>query len=256
MKISLIQTHLTWEDHKANRDNFTEKIKSIEATDLILLPEMYATGFTMNPERVAEESKGESVQWMQQMAKAKDCAITGSLVIKEGGNYYNRLYFVYPGGSYKTYNKRHLFTLAGEHKHYTAGSDKLILEYRGWKICPQVCYDLRFPVFARNTEDYDLLLYVANWPQPRIQAWDALLPARAIENMCYVAGLNRNGQDENGNNYNGHSQVIDGLGNYLLEPFAYEDVQTVELDKNHLNEIRAKFGFLNDRDSFTLHPHR
>ncbi len=252
MKISLIQTSLTWENHQANRDNFTEKINSTEETDLILLPEMFATGFTMQPEGVAETMEGESVAWMQEMARTKDCAITGSLVIEEEGKYYNRLFFVYPDGSYKTYNKRHLFTLAGEEKHYTAGKDRLILEYRGWKICPLVCYDLRFPVFSRNTEDFDLLLYVANWPQVRVQAWDALLKARAIENMCYAAGLNRIGQDNNEYNYSGHSQVIDSLGNYVLEPFAYEDILSVELDKTALDKARKKFGFLNDRDSFTL----
>ena len=252
MKISLIQTPLSWENPQENRDTFTEKINSIEETDLILLPEMFATGFTMQPEGVAETMQGESVQWMQEIAQAKNCAITGSLVIKEEGNYYNRLLFVYPDGSYKTYNKRHLFTLAGEEKHYTAGSDRLVLEYRGWKICPLVCYDLRFPVFSRNTEDFDLLLYVANWPQPRIQAWDILLRARAVENMCYVAGLNRIGQDSNGHSYSGHSQVVDGLGNYVLDPFAYEDVLSIELDKTELEKIRKKLGFLNDRDSFTL----
>ncbi len=252
MKISLIQTFLVWENHKANRDNFTEKINSIEVTDLIVLPEMFATGFTMKPEGVAETMQGESVAWMQEMAKMKNCAITGSLVITEAGKYYNRLFFVYPDGSYKTYDKRHLFTLAGEEKHYTAGSDRLVLEYRGWKMCPLVCYNLRFPVFSRNTEDFDLLLYVANWPQVRVQAWDALLKARAIENMCYTVGVNRIGQDNNGHNYSGHSQVIDGVGNYALEPFAYEDVLTVELDKAGLDKARKKFGFLNDRDSFTL----
>ncbi|NDI99648.1 amidohydrolase [Flavobacterium sp. LaA7.5] len=252
MKISLIQTSLTWENHQVNRDNFTEKINSIESTDLILLPEMFATGFTMQPEGVAETMQGKSVVWMQEMAVAKDCAITGSLVIAENDNYYNRLFFVYPDGSYTTYDKRHLFTLAGEEKHYTAGSDRLVIDYKGWKICPLVCYDLRFPVFSRNTEDFDLLLYVANWPQVRIQAWDALLKARAIENMCYTAGVNRIGQDNNGHNYSGHSQVVDGLGDYLLEPFAYEDVLTVELDKTELDKARKKFGFLHDRDSFTL----
>lgn len=252
MKISLIQTSLTWENHQANRDNFTEKINSIEETDLIVLPEMFATGFTMKPEGIAETMQGESVKWMQEMAKKKNCAITGSLVITEDGKYYNRLFFVYPDGSYKTYDKRHLFTLAGEEKHYTAGSDRLVLEYRGWKICPLVCYDLRFPVFSRNTDDFDLLLYVANWPQVRVQAWDALLKARAIENMCYAVGVNRIGQDNNGHNYSGHSQVIDGMGNHALEPFAYEDVLTVELDKAGLDKARKKFGFLNDRDSFTL----
>lgn len=252
MKISLIQTPLSWEDPRTNRENFTEKINSIEETDLILLPEMFATGFTMQPENVAETMEGESVTWMRETAQAKNCAIVGSLVIYEHGDYFNRLVFTFPDGHYKTYDKRHLFTLAGEEKHYTAGSNRLIVDYRGWKICPLVCYDLRFPVFSRNTEDFDLLLYVANWPQKRAQAWDVLLRARAVENMCYVAGLNRIGQGSNGHNYSGHSQVVDSLGDYLLEPFSYEDVITVTLDKAHLEKVRNKLGFLNDRDSFKL----
>lgn len=252
MKISLIQTPLTWENHQANRDNFTEKINSIEATDLIVLPEMFATGFTMKPEGVAETMDGESVVWMQKMAKAKNCAVTGSLVITENGKYYNRLFFVLPDGEYKTYDKRHLFTLAGEQQYYTAGREKLIITYRDWKICPLVCYDLRFPVFARNTEDYDLLLYVANWPEIRVEAWDALLKARAIENMCYTVGVNRIGKDSNGHAYNGHSQIIDSTGNYIIKPAEQEGVFTVAIDKESLQKARDKFGFLNDRDSFNL----
>lgn len=252
MKISLLQQPLVWEDHKANRDNFTQKINSIEATDLIILPEMFATGFTMKPEGIAEAADGESVRWMQQMAKNKNCAVTGSLVIKEGNNYYNRLFFVYPDGSYKTYNKRHLFTLAGEEKYYTPGTGRLIVEYKGWKICPLVCYDLRFPVFSRNDNDYDLLLYVANWPEIRTDAWDILLKARAVENMCYVAGVNRIGTDNNEHDYSGHSQVIDSIGNYILEPVMQEGVFSVTLNKAHLQKYREKLGFLNDRDKFTL----
>lgn len=254
MKISLIQTALTWEDAAANRAAFSEKINAIdEVVDLIVLPEMFATGFTMNPSAVAETMEGESVRWMKQTAIAKGCAITGSLVIEEDGRYYNRLLFVLPDGEVKTYNKRHLFSFAGEDKHYTAGTDKLIVEYKGWKICPLVCYDLRFPVFARNTEGYDLLLYVANWPQIRTFAWDALLKARAIENQAYTIGVNRVGQDANGHAYSGHSQVLDALGAYVLEPQETDGVFTVELSKETLDETRAKFAFLNDRDSFTLH---
>lgn len=253
MKISLIQTSLTWEDPEANRSNFERHIQSIkEETDIIILPEMFATGFTMKPSAAAETMDGETVQWMKKMAKAKNCAVTGSLVIEENGHYFNRLFFVYPDGSLKTYDKRHLFSLAGEDKAYTPGADRLVLEYRDWKICPLVCYDLRFPVFSRNTEDFDLMIYAANWPAPRITAWDTLLKARAIENMCYVAGVNRIGKDNNGHDYPGHSQVQDGLGANAIAPSAGEGVFTVTLDKEKMLETRKKFNFLADRDSFTL----
>jgi len=252
MKISLIQTSLTWEDPQANRANFEKLINSIDATDLIILPEMFATGFTMKPEAVAETMKGETTAWMKRMAAVKDCAVTGSLVISENGKYYNRLLFVYPDGEIKTYDKKHLFSLAGEEKAYTAGSDKLIVEYRGWKICPLVCYDLRFPVFARNVEGYELLLYVANWPSPRIFAWDTLLQARAIENMCYVAGVNRIGEDANGHHYPGHSAMVDCLGATVIDALGDEGVFSVGLDREKMLEARKKFGFLNDRDRFTL----
>ncbi len=252
MNISLIQTSLTWEDPQGNRANFEKLINGIGQTDLILLPEMFATGFTMQPKQVAETMEGGTIAWMKEMAAAKDCAITGSLVITENGSYYNRLLFVFPDGTMKTYDKRHLFSLAGEDKSYTPGTEKLIVEYKGWKICPLVCYDLRFPVFARNVEEYDLLLYVANWPSPRILAWDTLLKARAIENMCYVAGVNRIGEDTNGHPYPGHSQVVDCLGATIVDASGDEGVFSVVLDKESMLETRKKFGFLNDRDSFTL----
>lgn len=252
MKISVIQTALAWEDAAANRAAFSVKINALPQTDLVVLPEMFATGFTMNPAAVAETMDGETVAWMQQTARAKSCAITGSLVIEEGGRYYNRLLFVFPDGSLQTYNKRHLFSFAGEDKHYTAGTAKLIVEYKGWKICPLVCYDLRFPVFSRNVEGYDLLLYVANWPQIRTHAWDSLLKARAIENLAYTIGVNRVGHDASGHAYSGHSQVLDALGNYLLEPGETDGVFTVELDRQQLTETRSRFAFLNDRDSFTI----
>lgn len=254
MKISLLQTSLEWENPEANRNNFEKLINSIEEnTNIIMLPEMFGTGFTMKPEGIAETMDGETVQWMKEMAAKKDCAVTGSLVIEENGNYYNRLFFVLPDGEIKTYNKRHLFSLAGEDKAYTAGTEKLIINYRGWKICPLVCYDLRFPVFSRNTEDIDLMLYVANWPSLRVAAWDTLLKARAIENMCYVAGVNRVGNDNNGHAYPGHSQVFDCLGAYAVMPSVNEDVFTIKLDKDSMLETRKKLDFLNDRDSFTLH---
>ena len=253
MKISIIQTSLVWENPEANLANFTQKILGIkDGTDLIILPEMFATGFTMNPAAVAETADGVSVQWMITIAAANNCAVTGSLAIEEDGRYYNRLFFVFPDGEIKAYNKRHLFSFAGEDKFYTAGKEKLIVEYKGWKICPLVCYNLRFPVFARNTESYDLLLYVANWPQIRIQAWDALLRARAIENLSYTIGVNRIGTDGNGHAYSGHSQVIDALGNYITEPFENDTVVTIEIDRDALLETRKKFAFLNDRDSFEI----
>lgn len=253
MKVALIQSSLFWENPIANRNHFGEKINAIfEEVDLIVLPEMFATGFTMNPEIVSETMEGETIQWMQSFAKAKNSAITGSIVIKENDNFYNRLVFVFPSGEIEFYDKRHLFTLAGEDKIYTAGHNKLIVEYKGWKICPLICYDLRFPVFARNVEEYDVLIYVANWPKTRINAWNTLLKARAIENMSYTIGVNRIGEDDNGFQYNGHSQVVDFLGDYILEPKEDKGVFIVELNKAELLLARKKFNFLNDQDSFVL----
>lgn len=253
MKIALIQSPLVWESPAENRNYFEAKINEIASSaDLIVLPEMFATGFTMNPDPVAETMQGESVSWMIALAKASNCAIMGSLVITEQAHFYNRLIFVFPSGEIKTYDKRHLFSLAGEDKIFTSGKDKLVIEYKGFKICPLICYDLRFPVFSRNTEEYDVLIYVANWPKPRMLAWDSLLKARAIENMCYTIGVNRIGLDNNNLEYSGHSQVVDFLGNYLLEPQEEEAVFIVEIDKQSMLETRAKLNFLNDRDTFTL----
>ena len=253
MKIVLIQSSLFWENPKANRNHFEEKINAVtEKIDLIVLPEMFSTGFTMNPSAVAETMEGETIEWLQSLAKAKKTAITGSLVIKENDNFYNRLVFVFPSGETRFYDKRHLFTLAGEDKVYTSGKEKLFVEYLGWKICPLVCYDLRFPVFARNMEDYDVLIYVANWPKLRINAWNILLKARSVENMCYSIGVNRTGFDNNNFEYDGHSQAIDFMGNYILEPQETEGIFLVELNKEKLLEARDKFGFLNDRDAFEL----
>lgn len=253
MKVALVQSSLFWENPTANRNHFEVKINDItEEVDLIVLPEMFSTGFTMNPEAVDETIKGETIEWLQSLAKAKNIAITGSLVIKENNNFYNRLVFVFPSGEIQSYDKRHLFTLAGEDKVFTAGKEKLIVDYLGWKICPLVCYDLRFPVFARNVEDYDVLIYVANWPKSRIQAWDILLKARSVENMCYTIGVNRIEFDNNHLEYNGHSQAVDFMGNYILEPQETDGVFIVELNKEKLVEARKKLGFLNDRDSFEL----
>ncbi|MEM0542997.1 nitrilase family protein [Flavobacterium sp. j3] len=253
MKIALIQTSLIWENPIENRSHLAQKITGfMEDVDLIVLPEMFSTGFTMNPKAVAETMNGETVLWLQHLAKAKNSAITGSLVIEENGKFYNRLVFVFPTGEIKTYDKKHLFSLAGENEFYAAGKEKLVLEYKGYKICPLICYDLRFPVFSRNVENYDVLLYVANWPKPRVNAWDILLKARSVENMCYTIGVNRIGKDHNHHEYIGHTQVIDFLGEYVLEPQEADAVFIVELNKAKLLQTRSKLAFLDDRDKFIL----
>lgn len=249
MKIALVQTTLFWENPSENRKHFEQKINSIlETVDIIVLPEMFTSGFTMNPEMVAETMNGETIQLLKSLSKSKNCAITGSLVISENNFFYNRMIFVYPNGNTEFYDKKHLFTLAGEDKVYTSGNQKKIVAFRNFKICLQVCYDLRFPTFARNKEDYDLLIYVANWPKTRINAWDILLKARAIENMCYTIGVNRTGLDNNNLEYIGHSQVIDFLGNNIIEPQKSDDIRIVNLDKNEMLSSRKKLGFLKDRD--------
>jgi predicted amidohydrolase len=212
---------------------------------------MFTTGFTMSPERIKEEEGHRTLEWMRDQASASGAAICGSMVFTEGGRYYNRLVLLSPEGDELVYDKRHTFTLAGEHKVYTAGGRKQIISFRGFKICPLICYDLRFPVWSRNTEGYDLLVYVANWPAPRVQAWDALLKARAIENMAYCAGVNRIGSDASGHSYSGHSAVFDAVGNRL----AYsekDEVVFVTLKLSELIETREQLKFLDDRDYFTL----
>lgn len=253
MKLALIQSAIVWENPEANRAYFEKKIKAIEEdVNLIVLPEMFTTGFTMNPAEVAESMSGKTVLWMQALAKAANCAITGSVVIEENENFYNRMLFVFPSGEIQSYDKRHLFTLAGEDKVYSSGAQKLIVDYLGWKICPLVCYDLRFPVFSRNVENYDLLIYVASWPKTRIKAWDTLLAARAIENMTYAIGVNRIGTDNNGYEYVGHSQALDFLGDCLIDPTEQESVFITTLDQSKLREVREKLNFLSDKDAFKI----
>jgi omega-amidase len=253
MKIAIIQSGLYWENPQANRDYFEEKISSIvEAIDLIVLPEMFTSGFTMNPAVVAEQMDGETIRLLKSLAKAKNCAITGSIVILENGNYYNRLVFVSPTGALQYYDKKHLFTLAGEDKVYKAGTKKIVIDYKGFKICPLICYDLRFPVFARNIDNYDVLIYVANWPKPRVNAWDILLKARAVENMCYTIGVNRIGVDSNNLEYSGHSQIVDFLGNSIVAPQEDEGIFIATLDREKMLETRKKLPFLTDRDLFVI----
>jgi len=255
LETALIQSHLAWENPVQNRVSFEQKIHSIDKkVDLILLPEMFTTGFTMNAVEYAEAMDGETVQWMKKMAKSKQSAIAGSLIIRESDCLYNRFLFVEPSGEIHQYDKHQLFTLAKEQEVFTAGSEEVIINYQGWKIKPQICYDLRFPVWARNTSEYDLLLYVASWPKLRVNAWDTLLKARAIENMCYCIGVNRVGLDGVGFEYNGHSQVYDVLGEPLLEDDLIEKevVLFASLSKDHIIETRNKLPFLADADRFTL----
>lgn len=254
LKVVLIQAPLVWENPKANRDYFSAKIKEINnESDLIVLPEMFTTGFTMNVHPLAETMEGETISWMKQTAVESGAAITGSLIIREDGNYYNRLLFITSEGELFQYDKKHLFTLANEQDHYSPGAKKLIIEYRGWKICPLICYDLRFPVWARNAENYDVLIYVANWPEIRTKAWDILLQARAIENMVYCIGVNRVGQDGKGFNYIGHSAVYDCLGEKIeAQHLESENLFQTTLQKTHLNEVRSKLKFLNDKDNFFI----
>ncbi len=251
LNIALIQSPLHWENPKENLLMFEEKLDAISKdVDVIMLPEMFTSGFTMSPQNLDRGEGDKAIKWMQSMAKKKNSAIVGSIVYWEEENYHNRLFFVYPNGETKTYNKKHTFTLAGEDKVYKAGAEKLVLDYKGFKICPLICYDLRFPVWARNIEDYDVLIYVANWPKPRIEAWDTLLKARAIENMAYCIGVNRIGQDGLGYDYPGHSAVYDVLGKQ--QTFSKgEEVLYATLNKEHIISTRQKLKFLEDRDDFS-----
>ncbi|WP_422857974.1 amidohydrolase [Flagellimonas sp. S174] len=252
LKVALIQSPLIWEDPNANRKAFEKKMALVQTdVDLVILPEMFTTGFTMSPEKIDASEGIKTVNWMQKIAKELQIAIVGSIVFQEEEKFYNRLYFVKPDGECATYNKRHTFTLAGEHKKYESGETRVAVEFKGFRFCPLICYDLRFPVWARNTEDYDVLIYVANWPKPRISAWDTLLQARAIENMVYCIGVNRIGLDAKGHEYVGHSAVYDVLGNQL----AFSDTEEIlytTLEKNHIQENRDRLRFLDDRDDFNL----
>lgn len=256
--VTVIQTNLHWEDKKANLQMLEEKINSIkEKTEVVVLPEMFSTGFSMKPEQLAETMEEETVQWMKRVAAEKRIILTGSVIIKEKENYYNRLIWMLPNGQYGVYDKRHRFAFAGEDKHYTAGTKRLIASVKGWKINLQVCYDLRFPVWARQQSqpdgpEYDILIYVANWPERRSHAWKTLLQARAIENQCYVIGVNRVGNDGNTIYHSGDSMIIDPMGEVLYHKKDQEDVFTISFDKKHLETIREKLPFLRDADGFLI----
>lgn len=265
LSLTTIQANLFWEDKDANLEMFTAKIDSIpHKTEVVVLPEMFSTGFSMDPQKLAENMDGQTMQWMAERAAQKKIILTGSIIVEENGNYFNRLIWMLPDGKYGWYDKRHLFAFAGEDNYYTRGEKRLIASVKGWKINLQVCYDLRFPVWVRQqcahpageqvAPEYDLIIYVANWPQRRNHAWKTLLQARAIENQCYVAAVNRVGNDGNNIYHSGDSMIVDPLGGVLYTKADVEDVHTVTLQKDTLTEIRSKFPFWKDRDDFSIEP--
>ncbi|MBK8340693.1 MAG: amidohydrolase [Flavobacteriales bacterium] len=254
LKVTLAQTMLHWEDAAANRCMFSEKMAAYKGTtDLIVLPEMFTTGFSMRSAEMAETMDGATVAWMREQARTLDVALYGSVIIKDDGQYFNRGLFVEPSGKVAMYDKRHLFRFANENEHYSPGSERVVVEWRGWRLLLQVCFDLRFPVFARNLGDYDAILYVANWPEARRYPWSQLLIARAIENQCYVVGENRVGMDGKGIHYSGDSVVIDPRGAVIgrIEP-SQEGTSTTVLDRAALEDFREKFPVGKDADDFSL----
>jgi len=253
--ITGIQSSLHWEDKEANLQMFEEKIFSIsQPTEIVVLPEMFSTGFSMQPKKLAEPMDGETVEWMKRIAAKKKIILTGSVIIEEDRNFYNRLVWVLPNGQIGYYDKRHLFAYGDEDQHYTAGKKRLIASVKGWKINLMVCYDLRFPVWSRQQGDfeYDVLIYVANWPERRVHAWTTLLRARAIENQSYVIGVNRTGDDGNKIPYTGESMAVNPMGEILYHKNDEEDVFTVTLDRSDLEKTREKFPFWKDADQFTI----
>jgi len=253
LRVTTIQSIIHWENIDANLNHFSKKLDGLKGkTDLIILPEMFTTGFSMEPANLAEPMNGKTMLWLREKATELNAVVTGSFIAIENKRYFNRLVWMQPDGNFQTYDKRHLFTLAGEDKNYQQGIQKLIIEWKGWKICPLICYDLRFPVWARNIENYDLLIYTANWPITRSNAWKTLLEARAIENQCYVVGVNRIGQDGSKLSYGGHSSVIDFGGQVLNRVAEIENVSTIELSKEKMDAFRNKLNFLADRDHFQI----
>lgn len=259
LTITLIQSALHWEDKRANLQMFEEKIAAItDKTQLIILPEMFSTGFSMKPELLAESMDGPTVQWMKTVAAKKKVILTGSIIIEDDGKYYNRLIWMLPNGQHGFYNKRHLFGYAGEDQHYTAGNKRFIASVNGWKLNLTVCYDLRFPVWMRQqpeergNAEYDVLVCVANWPERRSLAWKTLLQARAIENQCYVVGVNRVGDDGHGIYHSGDSRVINALGDIVCEAGTDESIVTITLEKEALEAVRTKLPFAKDADDFQI----
>ena len=253
LRVTLIQADLAWQDPATNRRNLAAHFRGLAGhTDLIVLPEMFTTGFSMAADSLAETMAGATVGWLREEAAAIGCAITGSLIVEEGGRHFNRLVWATPDGNVVHYDKRHLFRMAREQEHYAPGKRRLVVELKGWRLCPLVCYDLRFPVWSRSRGDYDVLLYVANWPSRRRAAWSALLRARAIENVCYVVGVNRVGKDGNGASYSGDSVALDFLGQVLGGDRDGAFVETVVLDRESLATFRRDFPVHLDADDFEL----
>ena len=253
LNVTIVQADLLWHDAAGNREQFTSIIDRLQdPTDLIVLPEMFTTGFSMDAPGLAEPMDGESVAWMREMAANNKASVCGSLIIADDHQYYNRFICASPAGDLQCYDKRHLFKLADEQDHYAPGTELLTFELKDWRICPMVCYDLRFPVWSRNRDGYDLLLYVANWPNRRHHAWATLLRARAIENLSYVAGVNRTGTDGNDIPYDGGSSIIDFLGADLANLGDQEGTASAELDLEKLTAFRERFAFHKDADHFTI----
>lgn len=254
IKVTIFQAYLFWENAEKNLQNLSLRLSGLrEKTDLIILPEMFNTGFTMNVAACAETMSGPTMHWMFDLSKKFDCVVAGSLIIEEEGRYYNRFVWMSPDGTFVHYDKRHLFGMGKEDEHFTAGSSRVILNIKGWRICPMVCYDLRFPVWSRNENDaYDLLVYTANWPDKRSAHWRALIPARAIENQSYVIGVNRVGHDGNETYYSGGSMCISPAGDVVYYKPEDEDLYTFTLNPKDLVETRQNLPFLKDQDKFTI----
>lgn len=261
LTFTIIQTNLHWEQKALNLQMLEEKINGIkQETEVVILPEMFTTGFSMKPEQLAEGMDGETIAWMKRISSEKKIILTGSIMVAENGNYYNRLIWMLPNGQMGLYDKKHLFGYANEDKHYTSGNKRLIASVKGWKINLMVCYDLRFPVWSRqshkwnedNVLEYDVLIYVANWPEKRSHMWKTLLQARAIENQCFCIGVNRVGNDGNGINHSGDSMAVNPLGEVLYRKSDDEDIFTITLRKDELDKIREKMPFWKDADQFKI----
>lgn len=254
LNIAVFQLDLVWENHEANRARIDELLQDINTnTDVVFLPEMFTTGFSMNVSELGETMDGVTVQWMKKRSSEHQLALCGSLIIQENGDFYNRSVFVEPSGEIHFYNKRHLFTMGEEESHFQKGTERLIVPYKGWRICPLICYDLRFPVWSRNRNEYDLLVYSANWPNARNEVWKTLLKARSIENQCFVVGVNRIGKDENGIDYSGDSQVLNPKGEHLAKSISNaEEVLIASLSHQEMVDFRGKFPVLNDADDYNL----
>jgi omega-amidase len=254
LRVAMLQTELVWQDTAANLQALSQQLAKAPAADLLVLPEMFASGFSMDSASIAEQEPGAALSWLKQQAAHYQSAIAGSLAVRTAdGHYVNRLYFVTPDGAVQQYDKRHLFRMAGEHLSYQAGQQRVVVSWQGWRILLQVCYDLRFPVFSRNRGDYDAMIYVANWPAPRSRAWWLLLQARAIENQAYVFGCNRVGQDANGLSYRGDSLIVDYLGQPLAELAPSQNgILYAEADLAALQQFRQKFPAQLDADVFEL----